>query len=148
LSLVGSCCDDSIPKSKAFRRLVEERVLEFVPERIPQDEARLLSRQADALLLLQPHTNTQVPAKLFDYIRVGRPVLALVRRDSPSERILSRSGVRYRSVYPNDLPHEVDAKILEFLSLPGDPVDPSKDFDLEFNGRLQARRLADLIASL
>jgi glycosyltransferase involved in cell wall biosynthesis len=148
LSLIGPSSDAAIPNIDVLRRLVNAGIVEYVPLRIPQNEARLIARQADALLLLQPHTNVHVPAKLFEYIRIGRPVLAFVKRDSPTERILSRCGIVYRSIYPDDPPEEVDIKMLEFLALPSDPVSPNKWFDEQFNARRQTQTLSSIIDGL
>jgi len=148
LSLIGPSSDAAIPNIDLLRRLAEAGVVEYIPSQIPQDKARLIARQADALLLLQPHTDLHVPAKLFEYIRIGRPVLALVIRDSPTERILSRCGVVYRSIYPDDPPEKVDVKMLEFLALPSDPVSPNKWFDEQFNARRQTYTLSSIIDGL
>ena len=55
-------------------------------------EARSMALESDGLLLIQPHTAIQVPAKLFDYLRMGRPILAYVVRDSPSCGSFSRQA--------------------------------------------------------
>jgi hypothetical protein len=102
LSLIGPSSDGAILDSGVLKQLIERGLVEYVPSRIPQREARLITRQADALLLLQPQTDVQVPAKLFEYVRIGRPVLAFVKRDSPSDRILLGSGCVYRCLYPDD----------------------------------------------
>ena len=148
LSLIGLSSDAAIPNIDLLRRLAEAGVVEYVPSQIPQDAARLVACQADALLLLQPQSDLHVPAKLFEYIRIGRPVLAFVKRDSPAERILCRCGIVYRSIYPDDPPDEVDAKMLEFLALPSDAVSPSKWFDEQFDGRRQTQTLSSIIDGL
>lgn len=145
LSLIGPSSDAAIPNIDVLRRLAKDGVVEYVPSLIPQDKARLIARQADALLLLQPQSDIQVPAKLFEYIRIGRPVLAYIKRNSPADDILYRSGIPYRSIYPEDPPQEVDAKMLEFLALPSDPVNPSNWFGEQFNARRQAQTLSAII---
>jgi hypothetical protein len=145
LLLIGPSSDDAVSDSGVLKQLIERGLVEHVPSRIPQPEARLIARQADALLLLQPHTDVQVPAKLFEYVRIGRPVLAFVQRDSPSERILLGSGIVYRSIYPDDRPEQVDRTMLEFMALPNEPVSPSAWFDEQFNSRSQVRVLAEII---
>jgi hypothetical protein len=144
LSLIGSS-DDGFSGSGVLKQLIERGLVQHVPSRIPQLEARLIARQSDALLLLQPQTDVQVPAKLFEYVRIGRPVLAFVQRDSPSERILLGSGIVYRSIYPDDPPEQVDRTMLEFMALPNEPVSPSAWFDGQFNSRSQVRVLAEII---
>ncbi len=48
---------------------------------------------ADALLLLQgPSCNHQIPAKLYEYLRVGRPILALADASGDTAAVLAESG--------------------------------------------------------
>jgi hypothetical protein len=148
LSLIGPSTDSTIPNINVLKRLMEIGVVEYLPKLIPKHTARTIACEADALLLLQPQSDVQVPAKLFEYIRIGRPVLAFIRRNSPNEHLLSRSGIPYRSLYPDDPPQEIDAKMLEFLSLPSDPVIPSKWFTEQFNARHQAEKLSTIIDTL
>jgi glycosyltransferase involved in cell wall biosynthesis len=52
-------------------------VIEILPA-LPYQEALQEMLRADALLLMQSNTcNDQVPAKLYEYLRAGRPVLCL-----------------------------------------------------------------------
>lgn len=66
--------------------------VEFIP-RIEYSRALVELTRADLLLLLQdsPDTESLVPAKLFEYLRAGRPVLA-VGRPGASAEILARVG--------------------------------------------------------
>jgi glycosyltransferase involved in cell wall biosynthesis len=68
-----------------------ERV-EFLP-RVPYDAALRQLTRADLLLLLQASADTVdlVPAKLFEYLRAGRPVLAVVRPGASTE-VLAQVG--------------------------------------------------------
>lgn len=52
--------------------------VDFVP-RVPHEEALRQQAEADVLVLLQASADTAslIPAKLFEYLRTGRPVLAL-----------------------------------------------------------------------
>ncbi len=45
-------------------------------------------RSADLLLLLQPGTSTQVPSKLFEYIAVKKPILAITPTEGATGRIV------------------------------------------------------------
>ena len=148
LSLIGSSSDAEIPDIDVLRQLARAGIVEYVPSQIPKDQARLVACQADALLLLQPQSGLHLPAKIFEYIRIGRPVLALVRRDSPSEHILSRCGIVYRAIYPDDPPEEVDRKIIEFLALPSDPIAPNKWFIEQFDALRQTETLSSIVERL
>lgn len=60
---------------------------------IPYREALAEMCAVDGLLLLQgADANKQVPAKLFEYLRAGAPILALVHPDGDTARILRESG--------------------------------------------------------
>ena len=148
LSLIGPSSDAAIPDIDLLRQLARAGMVEYVPSQIPQDQARLVACQADALLLLQPQSGLHLPAKIFEYIRIGRPVLALVRRDSPSEHILSRCGIVHRAIYPDDPPEEVDWKMIEFLALPSDPVAPNNWFVEQFDAYRQTETLASIVERL
>lgn len=57
-------------------------IVELAPA-IPYRDALAEMLQADALLLLQGNScNRQIPAKLYEYARVGRPILGLVSGDT------------------------------------------------------------------
>jgi hypothetical protein len=50
---------------------------------------------SDGLLLFQgPQCNRQIPAKLYEYLRAGRPIFALIDRKGDTFRQLSDVGVR------------------------------------------------------
>ncbi len=49
---------------------------------VPYQQSLQYLADSDALLLLQPGTMTQVPSKLFEYIALGKPILAISPRDS------------------------------------------------------------------
>jgi hypothetical protein len=122
--------------------------LELVSERIPQREALQIARSSDGLLLLQPQSATQVPGKLFEYLQIGRPILALVPPDSPSERLLQRSGVPYRCVYHGSTPEATDDAVAGFFDLPSMAVAPNVWFEEQFNAESQTRTFHSLIQSL
>jgi glycosyltransferase involved in cell wall biosynthesis len=44
---------------------------------VPYEKSLLYLQQSDVLLLLQPGTTTQIPSKLFDYIGMRKPILAI-----------------------------------------------------------------------
>jgi len=115
---------------------------------VPRDEALRLLQEADGLLLVQPQTNIQVPGKLFEYICIGRPILAIAPRSSPIEEILLKSGVAQVCIYPDDAPEVVDSKLLEFLRFANRPCPMSEWFQANFNSRLQTDILARIVDGL
>jgi glycosyltransferase involved in cell wall biosynthesis len=116
---------------------------------VPKSEALTITQQADFLLLLQPQSNTQVPGKLFEYIAVGRPIVALVPPNSPVEYILSNSGIPYTVIHPDEPESSQDDKLLALLSLPPSPPTPfSPWFQQNFNSALQTQQLTRITDTL
>ncbi len=104
--------------------------------------------EADALLLVQPQSDVQVPGKLFEYICIGRPVLALVPRNSAVEDILQKSAIPNVCIYADDNPSDADQKLLTFLRLPNTPATASDWFRKNFNAEEQTKQLAGIIDGL
>ena len=69
------------------------------------------------LLLDSPGRRFGVPAKLYEYIGAGRPILALAEVDSDVEWVLRESGVPYRIASPRD-PVAIWSAFLELLHDP------------------------------
>jgi glycosyltransferase involved in cell wall biosynthesis len=115
---------------------------------VPRRESQRMMEEADGLLLVQPQSNVQVPGKLFEYICIGRPILALVPQRSAVEQILERVGVSYVCVYADDETGVVDRKILAFLRLPSVPTPYNAWFRNNFNAEYQAEQLAAIIRAI
>jgi hypothetical protein len=118
---------------------------------VPQPEARRRIAEADYLLLLdinESGASLQVPAKLFEYIRAGRPILAVTTRNSPAERILRASGVSSDIIYQNDPADLTDGKIARFISSHATTATPSAWFHRTFDTRVQTEYMASLLDQL
>jgi len=153
IKLLGIVQDESVfVKNPTAAGLVEKGVLEFRNELIPRRDAMLEIATSDYLLLIDidnlSNVAYTVPAKIYDYILTGRPVLGITRRNSPVDRILSRSGVQQVCLYQEDSDGEIDRKLLGFLRMSSEPVSPSPWFLRNFDGQQQASVLADLMRSL
>lgn len=125
--------------------------IEYRNLHIPRDQARREMARSNFLLLADnnsSNTGYTVPAKLFEYIQVGRPILAISTPDSPVERILRDSELPYTLVQPDMAAEVIDERICGFLQLPTEPVEPSAIFRRKFDGRLQAGVLAELLDSV
>ncbi len=125
--------------------------IEYRNRHVPHAEARREMAQADFLLLADNNAANigyTVPAKLFEYVQVGRPILALTSPESPVDRILRQSGIPYVSVQPDLDPAEIDRRVLTILQMPNVPRQPSPWFQETFNGRKQTGNLADLLHSI
>ena len=146
--LIGSAQAECLPPPEFIQSAQSEGWLDLVTERIPQQDARQVAQASDGFLLLQPRSADQVPAKLFEYLQIGRRILAFVQPNSPTERILERSGASYRCVYPDSTPETVDNTVGDFFDLPSSPVAPSPWFEEHFNVEHQTRILDSIIRSL
>jgi glycosyltransferase involved in cell wall biosynthesis len=144
IRLIGPAKASSLPDPAFLQAAVSAGWLELASP-VPQDEAHFIMRTSDGLLLIQPHSTLQVPGKLYEYLQIGRPILALVPPHSSIERVLQRSGVPYRCVYSDDAPAAFDEAVLQFLALDSTPAKASEWFENEFNAERHAGMLARLI---
>lgn len=152
LRLIGWMdCSQPWVSRPEFRNLQNHGCLEYVNQVVPEPEAIREMGLADYLLLLDGNEMgmaVQVPAKLFQYIRIGRPVLAITPQGSPSERILARSGIRYVAADPNACQEQIDERIMRMFNLPAEPSEPSRWFEEQFNAEAQTAMLASILESL
>lgn len=146
LRLVGEIVDEpSLRRFPSFRVLERAGSLECTPVHIPVDEARRAMSQSDYFLVLDrdsPHGVLQLPAKLFEYIQIGRPILAWTSPGAPVEQVLALSGIPHVCLYMNDPDEDLDRKILLFLELPNTPAEPSGEYRRQFGAVYQAGQLA------
>lgn len=83
-------------------------VVRFIPQ-VSQAEALRIVRDADIGLVLAPGQPMQVPAKIFEYIGLRRPVLAL--SDGATSALVRDTGIGYACEQ-----HELDTVLDELLS--------------------------------
>jgi glycosyltransferase involved in cell wall biosynthesis len=146
--MIGPAQPECLPGAEFLRRAQSQGWLELVTEQIPHVAAREAQQGSDGLVLLQSQSVTQVPGKLFEYLQIGRPILAFLRPGSPAERLLQQGGIPYRCVYP-DMSNEVVSNVLtDFLALPTVEAAPSRWFEENFSAQRQAEALDSIIRSL
>ena len=118
------------------------------PRHLPQSAARQEMLAADVLLLLDlsdHNPGLQVPAKLYEYVRTGRPIVALTPPGSATRQVLAIAAVQHVCIDPA-APHPAFDDILaEFLAAPHPITAPSPGFLRMFDIGHQIR---DLIAIL
>ncbi len=85
---------------------VRRRDMESLVEILPHVEYRQSQAEmtrADVLLLIDaPGRRTGVPAKLYEYLGAGRPILALAEPDGDTAWVLRESGAEHRLVRSDD----------------------------------------------
>ena len=149
LDFTGSVSLQDLPNQQQIQTLIEEGWLSIRDKYVPRTEALRITAEADMTLLLDltyPHnTKLQVPSKIYDYVRVGRPILAFTPENSPTERILRRSGIAAEIISSTATPEQVDEGLLRFLALPRAPQPASPWFLENFDARNLAGRVAKMI---
>lgn len=116
---------------------------------LPRREALLEQLEADGVLLFQgAEFNTQVPAKLYEYFRSGKPIFALVDPSGETAEILSRENTGL-VVDLNNVP-AIEKKLLVFLaSLRNKSFVPLQGETLtKYSRHVGARKLVSLIDSI
>jgi len=145
---IGPAESNELPDREFLRIAKLEGWLDIrVP--VPTKEARIIALESDGLLLIQPQSSVQVPGKLFEYLRLGRPILAYISRSSPVERILCRAGVPFVCIYPDYSLADIEQNIISFLALlTGQATTCSQWFTDNFDASRQTGLLDNLIRSL
>ena len=119
--------------------------IEVVPS-VPYPKAIEEMLSVDGLVLLQgDNCNEQIPAKLYEYLRAGRPILGLADPAGDTGRRLIQLG--FPDVAKLESSAEIETTLLRFLSL----IRSDQAFTLapesvkRFSRREGARQLAELL---
>jgi glycosyltransferase involved in cell wall biosynthesis len=132
-----------------FRRLaLEQGVADLVSILPPLSyrEALAEMRSAHALLLLQGYTsNPAVPAKLYEYLRAARPVIALAHPDGETAATLRAVGID--TMAPLTEREPIARLLLDWLQDPErmQAALPSRQVVAEFSRERLTARLAQLL---
>ena len=111
---------------------------------MPYDEAMRMQIKADVLLLVQPGFPLQVPRKLYEYMALQRPILALTEEEGATARIVKQCHLG--SVASNS----ADAIKLALYKMFSDwkekrTQNPSTDLIANYKNDALARRLYALL---
>lgn len=83
---------DDVLRNLARQHDVED-FIELCPS-IPYREALLEMMRADGLLVMQAaNCNAQIPAKIYEYLRAGRPIIVLTDPAGDTAKVLSLFGI-------------------------------------------------------
>ncbi|MGL4554704.1 MAG: glycosyltransferase, partial [Gemmataceae bacterium] len=105
---------------------------------------------ADVLLLMDtPNRHIGVPAKLYEYLGAGRPVLATGESDGDLAAVLGESGVPFRIAGPND-PAAIRSAVVDLVSGVANHTLPAvrDDARRRFTREALAGRMASLFDTL
>ena len=143
--LIGSLNPASVREPALLDTLSKTGCLHWNNCHVPKELADRETLSADILLLLDSVSGVQVPGKLFEYVRIGRFIVAVTNRNSAVARMLEFSGIPHYCIYP-DLPAgDVDGALLRILRAPVARSEPSECFMQEFDSAVQSRRLSEII---
>jgi hypothetical protein len=104
---------------------------------------------ADGLLALQGSIcNMQIPAKVYEYLAAGRPLLALTDPEGDTARLLRSLGIQ--NIIRLDSPSEIKQKLPEFITnLESGRISiPARKDVQKLSRRARARQLASLLAEI
>lgn len=92
VEIVLRACGSEARYAADLRRLDLERMVTLAPP-VSNHDALREQAQADALLLFQGRKfDRQIPAKAYEYLRIGRPIFALVSESGDTATLLRETG--------------------------------------------------------
>jgi glycosyltransferase involved in cell wall biosynthesis len=116
-------------------------------DQVPYAEALERMMRADILLLVNsPDFRVGVPAKLYEYLGAGRPILALAELDSDIAWVLRESGVLHRIAPPRDVP-AIKHALVELTRdvQAGKPAVLNRDALQQFTRQRMAQKFAETL---
>lgn len=122
-----------------------ETIVSLAP-RISGRDALIEQAQADGLLLFQgPQYDHQIPAKVYEYLRIGRPIFALVGERGDTAALLRNTGGA--EIVPIDNASTIRARLHAFIGALRNGTAPrvQTSVAVQFSRRAETGRLADLL---
>jgi glycosyltransferase involved in cell wall biosynthesis len=114
--------------------------------RVPHSQVLRYQLEADVLLVFQTGFPLQVPRKLFEYMSMQKPVLAVAERDSATARIVEDSGVGVIAEQDDRSVREAVQNLYRtWLESPGTGSDQPRV--LEYRNERLAQRLREVLSS-
>lgn len=123
-------------------------LIEYAPP-VGYRDALAEMMRADGLLVMQANNcNEQIPAKVYEYIRAGRPILGLADPVGDTADLLKRAGVQHVAALEN--PDAIAATLRAFLEAraAGGLHGPDAASAAQFSRLARTRALAEVLGSL
>jgi glycosyltransferase involved in cell wall biosynthesis len=134
----------------AYEQTVEQLgisdYIKFTPN-IPYVEALQEMSEASALMLFQAdNCNDQIPAKAYEYMHIGKPILGLADPSGDTGKLLRKAGVR--SIAKLENAAEIETVIRGFLEQLKDncAYTVPKDFAMQYSREAQSKLLDKLLS--
>ena len=116
-------------------------MIEVLPP-LPYQAALVEMLRADGLLVLQAaNCNEQVPAKVYEYLRAGRPIIALLDRESDTGHLLADFGIVATAALRDT--EAIAAALARFAADPASVPAPSHHSVASASRLQRTRQLAD-----
>lgn len=131
--------------ARELERLGIVDLVTFAPP-IPNQAALCEQAGADGLLLFQgARFNHQIPAKVYEYLRIGKPIFALVHAAGDTAELLRESGGS--KLVPIDDVDAIAERLAAFLQALRDGAGPHPRPEVvsQYSRRAGAEALADLL---
>jgi Glycosyl transferase 4-like domain len=133
---------------ETWRFLREKGALAVVPTHQPRPVVQEEFLAADSLLLVDMNPGGigyALPAKVFEYIPAGRPIVAMTSKGSPTEWVLNSSGMPVAFLYAGAGEEQAEQAIVDWMAIPRRHYEPGERFWNDFDGRRQVGQLAELL---
>ncbi len=135
-----------------YRRLLAERDIEdliTLEPHVPYRQALKECAEADGLLLFQAaDCDMQIPAKAYEYLRIGKPILALTTHTGDTAALLcDAGGATIVNIASEDEIYEGLSSFVDALRVGTHPV-PDKDKIQRYTREAQAGQLARVLDGL
>jgi glycosyltransferase involved in cell wall biosynthesis len=100
--------------------------------------------RADVLLIMQAaNCNDQIPAKLYEYLRAGRPILALTDLAGDTAKVLREAGIS--AIAPLDQANAISEALSKILAAPTTGTLPTADAVNDSSRRNRTKQFAALL---
>lgn len=140
LRFVGTWDMNDSDYTQLAKALEERGVLRLVPP-VPHQECLQEMARSDVLLILQPNYPLQVPAKIYEYIVAGRPLL-VIGGEGATANLVQRH--RLGRCCPNTV-QEIKRTLVSILSSESALCAPTPADTEQFSYRALSGRLAEML---
>ena len=125
------------------RSLGLEPIVEFASH-LPRRDCLQEMLDASALLIVQPVTTVSIPAKLYEYMAAGRPILALAEPGGETSELINRSRAGVAVLADDEAAiEEALVSIVQLARSGFAPVDPGT-----YDGEVRAAELRHILSAV